>query len=511
MGGLDADQAPALAARSVWMRFGRTVAVRDVSLTVAPGVIHGLVGENGAGKSTFLGIVAGRLRPSAGQVEIGGHEVPSGNPRAARARGLAVIYQEMSLVPAADAVANVFLGHEVTRGGALARKVMEGRFAELCERLKIRIPRRKPVRELSVGDQQMVEIMRALNGEASLILLDEPTSALERGERERLFATLKDLRAENVTSVFVSHDLDDVLDLADDVTVFRNGESVAAKPVGEWTKPTVVEAMLGRSVERAMTQIRPQAAAVDAPGISVQGLGTPAKLRDLSFEVRSGEILGLGGLTGSGRSSMLRALGGAQQNGVSGVMTIGGRERALPRSPAEAIKLGIGLIPEDRQRAGLALGMTALENIVLAELSGGGTFLRGRERRRASQAAARAGFDQSRLDSPARDLSGGNQQKLLLARWVNVDLSLLLADEPTRGVDIGAKADILKTLRTLADDGMAIIIASSDLEDLEAVADRVLVLSRGRQVAELDRARGESITPDSVLHAAVGSTTARTR
>lgn len=494
----------ALTAHRVWMRFGRTVALRDVSMSVPQGVIRGLVGENGAGKSTFLGVAAGRLRPSAGEVTIAGKALPDGNPRAARAHGLAVIYQELALVPAADGVDNVFLGHELTRVGTLDRATMDHEFEMLCHRLQVRIEPRTPVRELSVGDQQMVEIMRGLNAQASVILLDEPTSALQRAERERLFAALKDLRSAGVTSVFVSHDLNDVLELADEVTVFRNGEVVSTAPSHDWSKPQLVRAMLGQGAEHALQQAAATRQGPHQPVLTVRSLSTPTKLRDVSFDVGQGEILGLGGLAGSGRSSLLRAIGGVHTRGTSGRIGIQTRVAAAPRSPAEAIGLGIGLIPEDRKNSGLALGMTALENVLLPGLRGVGLLSRSRETRKATVAARRAGFDPSRLDARARDLSGGNQQKLLLARWISAGLTVLLADEPTRGVDVGAKADILNTLRDMANEGVAIVVASSDLADLETIADRVLVLSNGRCIAELERSRGDDITPEGILHAAIG-------
>ena len=492
----------ALEAHSVWKRFGQTIAVRDVSMSVPCGVIRGLVGENGAGKSTFLGVAAGRLRPSSGTVRVAGTTLKHASPRAARSQGLAAIYQELALVPAADGVANVFLGHELTRLGTVHRAAMEEQFDVLCQRLQVRINPRKPVRDLSIGDQQMIEIMRGLNAQASVILLDEPTSALQRDERERLFVALRDLRGTGVTSVFVSHDLDDVLELADEVTVFRNGEVADTKPSADWTKPSIVRAMLGPGAAYAIAQPTQKRPHVADPVLKVHSLCTPSKLQNLSLEVRPGEILGLGGLAGSGRSSLLRELGGVHSKGATGSISTPSGLANLPRSPSAAINRGIGLISEDRRKSGLALGMTALENILLPGLRGFGVILRGREAHKAQAAARRAGFDPARLHTPARELSGGNQQKLLLARWISAGLTVLLADEPTRGVDVAAKAEILDTIRDLASDGMAVIIASSDLTDLEAIADRVLVLSNGRQLTELDKSRGDQITPATILHAA---------
>jgi ABC-type sugar transport system ATPase subunit len=492
---------PALFSEDVWMRFGQTVAVRSVDLEVEPGTIRGLIGENGAGKSTFLGIIAGRLRPSAGRIEVAGAPMPLGSPRLARRHGVAAIYQELALVPALSAVANVFLGAESVKGGVLSERGMRRRFRELSDRLGAEIGPDTPVRDLSVGDQQMIEILRGVHARSRLLLLDEPTSALERPERDRLFRSLRELRSEGVTSIFVSHDLDDVLEVTDQITIFRDGAVVSSEESRLCTKGDLVRVMLGGAaaeishLERSTPE--PRGISMNARDVEL-----PGKLEGINLEVRAGEIVGLGGLAGSGRSSLLRTLAGATGGATKGSLQMaGGKVRGLPRSTGEASRLGIGLIPEDRKHAGLVPGMTAVENIMLPGFAGVGLISRKAARRTAAAAAERVGFDPGRLETEARHLSGGNQQKLLLARWAIRDLEVLLADEPTRGVDLGAKAEILQTLNELAYGGLSILIASSDLEDLEAIADRVIVLSGGEMRAELSRERAE-INAGRILHAA---------
>ena len=502
------EVAPAVEATALWMRYGRTVALKGVSLTVTPGTIHALVGENGAGKSTFLSIVAGRTKASAGKVDIHGEPLEGGSPRAARELGVAAVYQELMVVPALSAVENVFLGSQPTHRGVIATRAMQRRYAELCAELGVSIPATAPVRTLSVADQQALEIMRGLQADARVLLLDEPTSALALTERERLFDTIRGLQRAGVSSLFVSHDLEDVLELAETVTVFRDGSVVATQPAADWTRRELVSAMLGHvELPRQPQSRRRRGGHGDDRMLSVRGLTLPGALTDIDLEVRRGEVVGLGGLLGSGRTSVMRCVAGDVAGRARGELAVAGRPRRLPRSAAQAASMGIGLIPENRRTQGLVFGMSALENIALPELRGNplGRFSRRTAGHRAREAALRVQFDPGRLATPAGKLSGGNQQKLLLARWINrPNLRVLLADEPTRGVDVGAKAEILETLRGLADDGLAIVFASSELEELELIADRVVVLAEGRAVAEMRREAGD-ISAAAILHAAFGT------
>jgi ABC-type sugar transport system ATPase subunit len=478
------------------MQYGATVALKGVNLTIERGIIHALVGENGAGKSTFLNIAAGRVQASAGSISIFGQVLEKGNPRTARKLGVAAIYQELTLVPAMTAIANVFLGSERSRGGFLDSRTMNARYHSLLDQLGVHISPKTRVDTLSVADQQVLEIMRGLQEDARLLLFDEPTSALGRSERERLFATISRLKEQGVTSIFVSHDLGDVLALADIVSVFRDGRIVETRLTSSWTRPTLVAAMLGGHELAKPDDDRATSSSSEAEPVvlEVNGLTLGDKLRQVSFSVHRGEVLGIGGLVGSGRSTLLRCLVGDTTGHAQGFITVNGRRTTLPRNPARAISRGVALIPENRRRDGLALNMTALENILLPDFYGFpfAPILRRSGIRRAHDVALRVGFDPARLTSRAENLSGGNQQKLLLARWVSrKNVRVLLADEPTRGVDVGAKAEILRTLRQLADGGLAIIVVSSEFEELESIADRLLVLAAGKVIAELHRDKNE--------------------
>jgi ABC-type sugar transport system ATPase subunit len=493
---------PAVEAVGVGKRFGATVALHDVSVTVERGTIHALIGENGAGKSSFLGVVAGRLAPSDGTVEVFGAPLRFGEPRACREAGIVAIYQEGTIVPAMSAVDNVFLGRPTARAGLVDRAAMEARFREHAERLRVRIDPGVVAGRLSVADQQMLEIMRALESDARVILFDEPTASLAAPEREALLAVMRDLRAEGVTMMFVSHNLDEVKAIADRITVFRDGAVVASGAAAAWTKAGMVEAMLGHAAGEAVA--RGGTVAPDAPVLlDVDALTVPGILADVDLSVRAGEVIGIGGLVGSGRTTLLRALAGSAP-GATATMTVDGETGPLPRSPREALRRGVALIPEDRKHQGLVLSMSAMENVTLGDLRGvrrHGLVSRRVMQRRAIEAGEPYGFRANRMGELARNLSGGNQQKLLLARWAHRPPRVLLCDEPTRGIDIGAKEEILTNLRRLADEGTGIVIVSSELEELEAICDRVVVLAGGRKVGELAREDGD-LRASAILHLA---------
>ncbi len=463
--------------------FGSTVAVRDVSLDVSAGTVHALVGENGAGKSTLLGMLAGRVAATAGTIETFGEGLQTGNVHASRGAGIVAIYQELTMVPTLSACANVFLGQPRSRYGILAEREMRRRFDELSQRLGVTIAAAAIAGTLSVADQQVLEILRALQSNARILLLDEPTSALAPPEREALFGRLRELRAGGVTILLVSHNLDEVLAIADDISVCRDGQLIRTAPAHEWTKESLVATMLGHALaQRPEHRPRPSRGAImESEAVTVSG-----KISDISLAVAPGEIVGLGGLVGSGRTTLLRALSGLEP-AATGRLRIEGKEVPLPPNPAKALELGIALVPEDR-RNGLVLEMAAQENIVLADLGGvanSGFISERKLRHRAADAIRSYDFDRRRLGAVAGSLSGGNQQKLLLARWRHRPPRILLADEPTRGIDIGAKEEILSNLRALADEGLAIVFVSSELEEVVAVSDRIVVLSAGRSVGSL--------------------------
>jgi ABC-type sugar transport system ATPase subunit len=500
------EAAPAVASHGLVKQFGGTRALDGVDVTVGANEIHALIGENGAGKSTFLGIVAARIAPTSGSVAVFGEPHDHRHPRQARQAGIIAIYQELTIVPARSALHNVFLATPRRRGGAFMHDAaMRRRYHELSERLGVSIPPDTPARNLSVADQQSLEIMRALDTDARLMLLDEPTASLAPPEREALFRTMRELKRQGVTMVFVSHNLDEVLSVADAVTVFRNGSAVASGPVAAWTKERMVRQMLGHAEpvwSGAPATVR-QTSGDEV--LRAEGITVPKAVEGIDVRVSRGEVVGLGGLVGSGRTTVLRALAGLEPSST-GRIWIDGEERRWPRSPREALGYGIALVPEDRKDQGLVQGLSAMRNITLSDLrsvSRHGFVSRRLMRERARELAGAYGFDAARVEETTRNLSGGNQQKLLLARWAHRPPRVLLCDEPTRGIDVGAKEEILATLQRLAAGGLAVVVVSSELEEVVAISDRVTVLSEGRAVAELGAEQG-GITVERILGAAFG-------
>lgn len=496
--------------------YGGFYALSDVSLSIRPGTIHAFVGENGAGKSTALGAVTGRVQPSSGRVVVHGTDLPLGSPRAARNAGIAAIYQELTIVPALSALENVFLGAPLATNGWLARRRMEAQFQRLSERLGVALSPSARADSLSVADQQLLEIMRALHTGARIILLDEPTASLAARERRALFDLMRSLRASGITMAFVSHNLGEVLEIADHITVFRDGQVTADKPAHEWNRTGLIQAMLGSEAKVLAAALdsgtqTPRPHPTPPPTqrhrvVDVQALRVPGVLEDVSFTAYEGEILGIAGLVGSGRSSTLRALAGLTPT-ATGALAINDAPVTWPRTVRSALRHGIALVPEDRQGEGLVLGQSAAPNITLSDLHAVSRWgwLRPRLRQRAAEAAARGyGLDKHMMRNPVRELSGGNQQKVVLARWAHKTPTVLLADEPGRGIDIGAKAQILGTLRQFAAAGRTVIMVSSESEELLAFADRILVLRRGQIAAEFDN-RSQSVTEHQLLTASFDS------
>ena len=505
--------------------YGHTQALKGVTMSIATGTVHALVGENGAGKSTALGIVAGRVGPTSGRVDVFGEELDYGHPRFSRRAGVVAIYQELTIVPALSVEANVFLAGPLSRAGFLSEREMRAGYVALCERAGVRaMPPKTLARDLSVADQQIVEILRALVSDARIILFDEPTASLAVSEREALFRLMRKLRTDGVTMVLVSHNLDEVLEIADVITVFRDGKLTVTEDRAHFTKTTLVDAMIGQAGDsRLIAGILeelgeepaepPQAAAAvprrmrsfkgGTPVLAASGITVPGAISDVEIEVHAGEVVGIGGLVGSGRTSLLRALAGLAPKST-GQMQVDGREVPWPHTVRRALGYGIALIPEDRKTQGLVLPMSVMDNIALSDFGriARAGFLSPRSVQRATaDVGADFGLSKSRLRDLAWQLSGGNQQKLLLARWKHATPRVLLADEPTRGIDVGAKAEILRSLEAMAAEGLGIVIVSSELEEVAAVADRVLVLSEGLQVGTLDGAE-EHITPAAILNLA---------
>jgi ABC-type sugar transport system ATPase subunit len=496
----------AITLTDVTKRFGTTHALKGVSVTLRTGEVHALVGENGAGKSTCLSVIAGKIKSDEGTVEVFGEPLSPETPMGARAMGIAAIYQELTPFPALSAAENMFAGALLTRSGLIDRRAMESRFEEVTARYGITLDPKARVGALSVADQQLVEILRGLNTGARVLLFDEPTASLGQAERLALHRIVQDLRDNGTAVALVSHDLEEVLTLADRVTVFRDGQLVESRMAAEWTKPHLVAAMLGRELGE-LTEL---SAATDdddtgAEALKVEELSIPGTLRDISFTVRQREILGIAGLVGSGRTSLLAALAG-QRKSARGDIMLNGESFRVPRNRRESARRGIFLLPEDRRHLGLFLQLSAHENVVMSTMSKYtrfGLLSRRRIRDRAAELAERVEFPSGRLGQTAGTFSGGNQQKLLFARAFDCNPKVLLADEPTRGIDIGAKAQILGQVRNLASTGVPTLLVSSDLEELCAVCDRVIVVHGGQLVGSIDR-RETPLTPRRILDLSFG-------
>ena len=505
----DAAAAPAtlpafaLEASGVEKRYSGTLALKGVDVQARSGTIHALVGENGAGKSTFLGIIAGRVVPTRGNVRIFGQPHVFGAPRQARRLGIAAIYQELTIVPALTAQANVFLGQPFQQGGLLDERRMRRRFEELAAAMAVTIRPDAIASRLSVADQQMLEIMRGVQSGAKLILFDEPTTSLAPPERQALFRLMRQLRAEGTTMMFVSHNLEEVLDISDVVTVFRDGTLSGSAPRADWSKPALIRAMVGHDVVENRRVERAPRPAGAAPLLEAKRVTLPGAIENVGISLRRGEILGVGGLVGSGRTSLLRALAGLEPRST-GTLLIDGEPVSWPTTPRAALKSGIVLAPEDRKAQGLVLGMSAMDNIAMARfgaVSRFGVIRNGTVVTKARGVAREFGFSEARVGTTVRNLSGGNQQKVMLGKARFRGPRILLVDEPTRGIDVGAKDEIMQTLRRLADEGLGIVVVSSDLEEVVAVSDRIIVMSEGHTVAELDQ-RGGAVTVQAILNAA---------
>jgi len=486
--------------RGVSKHYGGARALSDVSVTVAAGEIHALVGENGAGKSTLGKIVAGAVQPDRGRIVVAGEPVEFRSPRDAIRAGIALIHQELALVPALSVLDNVFLGVELGSVGILDRSEQRAIFRDLADRIGFEHSPATRVETLRVAEQQKVEILRALVRDARLIVMDEPTASLSRVEAERLLEITRELRTSGVTVVYVSHALEEVLALCDTVTVLKDGRHVQTTPAATQTADTLVTAMLGRSMDRVFPpRVAPPA---DAPVVlSVRGLSRPPAFDDVSFEVRAGEIVGLAGLVGSGRSEIVRSVFGADP--AEGAIAIGGRELRR-RRPAAAIGRGLALLPESRKDQGLVMIRSVRENVSLAhlgEVCWHGVVKPGRERGRVKDVLDHVDARAASYSMPVSALSGGNQQKAAIAKWLMKTPTVLLADEPTRGIDVGAKRAVYFLISELAADGLGVVFISSELEEVLGLCHRVLVVRLGRIVAELS---GAEANEENVMRAAFG-------
>ncbi|HEY8168019.1 MAG TPA: sugar ABC transporter ATP-binding protein [Candidatus Limnocylindrales bacterium] len=494
-----ADDQFVLDIRGLGKSFGATRALDDISLGVRSASVHALVGENGAGKSTLGKIIAGVYPPDQGELVLRGSPVAFRSPREALAEGIAIVAQEVALVPQRTVAENVFLGAEPRRAGFVDGRTLLSRFEQLTATSGFVLKAGALVGRLSLAEQQQVEILRALARDAQIIVLDEPSASLSAKEVDRLHEIVRSLRATGHTVVLVSHFLNEVLELSDSVTTLRDGKVIRTAATAAETEASLLSAMLGRPASRAYP---PKAERpTDTPAaLTIEGLTAPG-VRDVSLAIGQGEIVGLAGLIGAGRTELARAIYGATPSSA-GELRAG--ERPLAGSPVASIRAGVLLIPESRKDDGLLLRRSIRENVSLASLPSllrFGFVRRGLERERVSDAVRKAAGAPI-IDAPAGTLSGGNQQKLMFARALLAQPRVLIADEPTRGVDVGAKRDLYELLVQLASGGVGILLISNEIEEILGLAHRVLVMRAGRLVAELT---GDAMTEEAILTAAFGT------
>jgi rhamnose transport system ATP-binding protein len=497
---------PILALEDVSKAFGAVRALQDVSLDLRGGEIHALAGENGAGKSTLVKILAGVHRSDEGRVLLDGRPHDFRGPGDAQQAGVAVIYQEPTLFPDLSIAENIFMGRQPrARFGRIDRRAVRTATAALFDRLGVTLDPDRPARGLSIADQQIVEIAKALSRDARVLVMDEPTAALSGNEVARLFTVARTLQEQGCALLFISHRLEEIFELCTRVTTLRDGRLIATEELDGLTPDDLVQRMVGRELDTLYPkqETTPGEAVLKVARLTREGVFT-----DVSFEVRTGEIVALAGLVGAGRSEVARAVFGVDRYDA-GTVTVGGT-RLPGGSPTAAMAAGIALVPEDRRQQGLVMDGSIERNIGLTTLRSlrrgsiyGPIVSRKAERDRAADWAIRLRLKYARLSDAVGVLSGGNQQKVVLAKWLSTEPAVLIVDEPTRGIDVGTKAEVHRLLSELAADGLAVLMISSDLPEVLGMADRVLVMHEGRVAAEIPRAEA---TEETVMAAATGRT-----
>ena len=494
---------PILTVRGVTKSFPGVRALKGVDLTIYPGEVHALVGENGAGKSTLMKILAGAQRPDGGEIKLDGKPVHFHSPHQARLAGVGIIYQELTIAPNLTVAGNVFLGSEETKLGFLTdTPAMVTHTQEVLDRLGARFRASQRAAHLSIAEQQQIEIARALFYKSRILVMDEPTTALSDRETDRLFDIVRQLRSEGLAIIYISHRMAEIYELGDRLSVFRDGEYVGELTRPEFSSDRIIEMMVGRKLE----DLYPQKIAGHGDVVlQVKNMSDKEHVKNAGLELRAGEVLGLAGLVGAGRTELARLIFGADPK-ESGEVYLNGK-RVEINSPIDAVKLGIGYVPEDRKLAGVFLQMSCRDNIamnVLGRNAKGGMidfgYINERSRAQAKALSLRA----ASLWVRAGGLSGGNQQKLLLARWLEINPKVLILDEPTRGVDIGAKAEIYAVIQQLASKGMAVVFISSELPEILGVCKRVIVMREGVVMGEVGGDTGIEVTQQNIMKLATG-------
>jgi simple sugar transport system ATP-binding protein len=502
----DPSAAPRLEMRGVTKAFPGVRALDDVDFALGPGEIHALMGGNGAGKTTLLKVVNGVHRADAGRILIDGRTVAPRSPAEALRLGISTVHQEINLIPNLSVAENLYLGRQTARLGPIRWREIRRRAVTAVARLGLSIDVTRPLGSCSIALQQMVAIARAVDVAARILVLDEPTSSLDEREARQLFGVMRRLRGKGLGIIFVTHFIDQALEVSDRITVLRNGRLVGSYDTPELSRMALIDKMIGRPLETAAAEAsrdeHAEDSSVDTAFVAARGLGRKRAIAPFDLEIRRGEVVGLAGLLGSGRTETARLLFGLDRADTGEIRVRGARARLT--SPRRAIARGFGYLPEDRQGQGLVADLSLRENIVLALQAKRG-WVRTLKRRAQSEIAERfiktLGIDTPDAEKPIRLLSGGNQQKAILARWLATEPALLILDEPTRGIDVGTKAELEKLIASLRQRGMAILFISSELEEVMRDSQRVIVLRDRRVVTELS---GEDVTVDNVMRAIAG-------